>query len=65
MTEAMETMAQEQGFADRYQGAPPRVPAAVVAWLAGAAPGAVGRWNGRTLDAQRFCRDRGLLPDWP
>jgi NAD(P)-dependent dehydrogenase (short-subunit alcohol dehydrogenase family) len=62
-TEAMEQMADEQGFAGRYQGAPPGVPAAVIAWLA-RTPEAEA-WNGRTVDAQRLCAERGLLPDWP
>lgn len=63
MTEMMERNAEEQGLAGRYRGAPPRVPAAVIAWLA-TSPDAAAL-DGQTVDAQPFCKRQGLLPDWP
>lgn len=46
-----------------YPGAPPEVTAAVVAWLA-SDPEAES-WRGKCVQAQRLCRDRGLVPGWP
>jgi NAD(P)-dependent dehydrogenase (short-subunit alcohol dehydrogenase family) len=46
----------------RFQGAPPAVPAAVIAWLA-SSPEA-DEWNGKTVIAQKLALDRGLHPDW-
>jgi NAD(P)-dependent dehydrogenase (short-subunit alcohol dehydrogenase family) len=62
LTEMMELQHREQGF-EQMQGAPPRVPAAVVAWLASQPEAAA--FDGETVVAQRFCEERGLLPDWP
>jgi NAD(P)-dependent dehydrogenase (short-subunit alcohol dehydrogenase family) len=62
LTESMEEILQDQGF-DTLPGAPPAVPAAVVAWLA-TSPEA-SRWNGGTIPAQELCAERGLLPGWP
>ena len=62
VTETMELKMREQGF-DALRGAPPRVPAAVVAWLA--AETEAQELSGRTVRAQPFCKERGLLPDWP
>jgi len=68
LTERM-TLAQERlGLAGKFPGAPPSVPGAVVAWLAGG-PGGVTpdertAINGTTISAQRFARERGLHPDW-
>jgi NAD(P)-dependent dehydrogenase (short-subunit alcohol dehydrogenase family) len=45
-----------------YRGAPPSVPAAVIAWLATSAEAA--EMNGQTISAQRFALSRGLHPDW-
>jgi len=50
----------EFGFAN--QGAPPDVVGAVVAWLA-SSPEAPAL-SGRTIEAQFFCQERGLLPGW-
>jgi hypothetical protein len=50
------------GLEGRYPGAPPSVPAAVVAWLAVAPEAAL--LNGQTIKAQRFALDRQLHPDW-
>ena len=51
----------EFGFANT--GAPPDVVGAVVAWLA-TSPEAPA-FSGKTIEAQFFCHERGLLPGWP
>jgi NAD(P)-dependent dehydrogenase (short-subunit alcohol dehydrogenase family) len=62
VTEAMEVNAREHGLEGHYRGAPPSVPAAVIAWLAtDADPGEV---NGQTIRAQKAALDLGLHPDW-
>ena len=58
----MEINAGPLGLAGRYKGAPPSVPASVIAWLATAPEAA--EINGSTISAQRFARDRGLHPAW-
>jgi NAD(P)-dependent dehydrogenase (short-subunit alcohol dehydrogenase family) len=68
LTERM-TMAQERlGLAGRYPGAPPSVPASVVAWLAGGETGATAaeraELNGTTVNAQQVARRRALHADW-
>jgi NAD(P)-dependent dehydrogenase (short-subunit alcohol dehydrogenase family) len=62
LTERMEVNQREHGFEGVYRGAPPSVPASVVAWLA-TAPRDHGL-NGQTVSAQRFALERGLHPDW-
>jgi NAD(P)-dependent dehydrogenase (short-subunit alcohol dehydrogenase family) len=62
VTERMEVNAKELGLEGRYPGAPPSVPAAVIAWAA-SSPDA-GELNGTTLEAQQFAKQRGLHPDW-
>lgn len=62
VTERMEVNARALGLEGRYPGAPPSVPAAVIAWLA-TAPEA-GALNGQTISAQRFAKDRALHPRW-
>ena len=62
ITERMEVNARALGLEGRYPGAPPSVPAAVIAWLA-TSPDAA-EMNGATISAQRFARERGLHPDW-
>jgi NAD(P)-dependent dehydrogenase (short-subunit alcohol dehydrogenase family) len=62
LTERMEVNQREHGFEGVYRGAPPTVPASVVAWLA-TAPADHGL-NGQTITAQRFALERGLHPDW-
>ena len=62
ITERMEVNARALGLEGRYPGAPPSVPAVVIAWLA-ASPDAA-ELNGTTISAQRFARERGLHPDW-
>lgn len=50
------------GLEGRYLGAPPSVPASVIAWLA-TSPDARGM-NGKVVLAQRFALDNGLHEDW-
>jgi hypothetical protein len=45
------------------RGAPPEVPAAVIAWLASDPQAAA--LSGQTINAQRLCKERNLLPGWP
>ncbi len=68
LTERMVLAQERLGLAGRFPGAPPSVPGAVVAWLAGG-PGGVtpeerSALNGTTISAQRFARERGLHADW-
>lgn len=62
MTERMRANAARLGLEGRYAGAPPSVPAAVVAWLA-ASPDAVAL-NGQTVEGLRFALQHGLHADW-
>ncbi len=61
-TERQIVNASALGLEGRYPGAPPSVPAAVIAWLA-TAPEAQAL-NGQTILAQRFAREHGLHADW-
>jgi NAD(P)-dependent dehydrogenase (short-subunit alcohol dehydrogenase family) len=54
--------AADLGLEGRYPGAPPSVPAAVIAWLA-TAPDAADL-NGQTITAQKFAKDRQLHDKW-
>jgi NAD(P)-dependent dehydrogenase (short-subunit alcohol dehydrogenase family) len=63
VTERMVLQMRGAGFDERYRGAPPEVPGAVVAWLA-TDPGA-DRFLGKTVRAQKLCAERGLVPGWP
>jgi hypothetical protein len=62
VTERMAVNAQALGLEGVYPGAPPSVPAAVIAWLA-TAPDAAAL-SGHTISAQRFASERGLHPPW-
>ena len=62
VTERMEVNAKRLGLDGVYPGAPPTVPAAVVAWLA--TDPEANELNGQTLSAQKFARERALHPDW-
>jgi NAD(P)-dependent dehydrogenase (short-subunit alcohol dehydrogenase family) len=62
ITERMEVNAAALGLEGRYKGAPPTVPAAVVAWLATSPEAA--ELNGSTISAQKFARERELHADW-
>jgi NAD(P)-dependent dehydrogenase (short-subunit alcohol dehydrogenase family) len=68
LTERMVLAQERLGLSGRYPGAPPSVPGAVVAWLAGGPQGVTSAEraaiNGTTISAQRFARERGLHPDW-
>lgn len=61
-TERQVLHAAANGLAGHYRGAPPSVPAAVIAWLA-TSPEA-GALNGQTVRAQKVALERGLHPDW-
>ncbi len=62
VTERMEVNAKSLGLEGRYPGAPPSVPAAVIAWAA-SSPDA-DELNGTNLEAQQVAKHRGLHPDW-
>jgi NAD(P)-dependent dehydrogenase (short-subunit alcohol dehydrogenase family) len=62
ITEAMKFADPDGAISGRFPGAPPEVPAAVVAWLA-SDPAAV-EWNGGTVFAQKLALELGLHPDW-
>jgi len=62
VTERMEVNAKALGLEGRYPGAPPSVPAAVIAWAA-SSPDA-DELNGTTLEAQQVAKQRGLHADW-
>jgi NAD(P)-dependent dehydrogenase (short-subunit alcohol dehydrogenase family) len=62
VTERMEVNAKGLGLDGVYPGAPPSVPAAVIAWLV-TAPGAA-EMSGETISAQRFAKQRELHPAW-
>jgi NAD(P)-dependent dehydrogenase (short-subunit alcohol dehydrogenase family) len=62
VTERMEVNAKALGLEGVYPGAPPSVPASVIAWLA-TDPEAASL-SGQTISAQRFAKERGLHPPW-
>jgi len=62
VTERMEVNAKGLGLEGVYPGAPPSVPASVVAWLASSPDAA--ELNGQTISAQRFAKERDLHPRW-
>ena len=62
ITELLKARGLDESFAKQFGGAPPSVPAAVIAWLA-KAPEAV-EFNGETVSAQKFALERGLHGDW-
>jgi len=61
-TERQRVNAAALGLGGRYRGAPPSVPASVIAWLATSAEAEA--LNGQVVGAQRFALDRQLHPDW-
>jgi NAD(P)-dependent dehydrogenase (short-subunit alcohol dehydrogenase family) len=63
VTEMMRETGLAAEFEGRLKGAPPSVPAAVIAWLATDPEAAA--WNGRTVSAQELAEKRGLVPGWP
>ena len=62
VTERMEVNAKALGLDGVYPGAPPSVPASVIAWLA-TAPDAAAL-SGQTISAQRFAKEHDLHPAW-
>lgn len=62
VTERMEVNAKSLGLEGVYPGAPPTVPAAVIAWLASSPDAA--ELNGQTVSAQRFAKERDLHEPW-
>ncbi len=60
VTAMMRQSGMQAEFEGRLKGAPPSVPAAVIAWLA--TDPAAGAWNGRTVSAQKLAAERGLAP---
>jgi len=64
VTDANRALFGEDNDLDRHHGgAPPEVPAAVIAWLA-SSPEAESL-RGKTIDAQPFCKQKQLLSNWP
>ncbi|MSO79477.1 MAG: SDR family oxidoreductase [Acidimicrobiia bacterium] len=62
VTERMEMNAKNLGLEGVYPGAPPTVPASVIAWLATNADAA--ELNGQTISAQRFAKKRATHEPW-
>jgi NAD(P)-dependent dehydrogenase (short-subunit alcohol dehydrogenase family) len=62
VTERMEVNAKALGLEGVYPGAPPSVPASVIAWLA-TSPDAA-ELNGQTVSAQRFAKERNTHEPW-
>jgi NAD(P)-dependent dehydrogenase (short-subunit alcohol dehydrogenase family) len=62
VTERMAVNAKSLGLEGVYPGAPPTVPASVIAWLA-TSPDAAAL-SGQTISAQRFAKERELHPPW-
>lgn len=62
VTETLREQGRVAEFAARYGGAPPQVPAAVIAWLA--TEREAQQFHGETVFAQRLCRKLNLVPDW-
>ncbi len=64
VNERMRATAGEGQFTDAgFRGVPPEVPGAVVAWLA-TDPGA-DQYAGTLVQAQKLCRQLGLVAGWP
>jgi NAD(P)-dependent dehydrogenase (short-subunit alcohol dehydrogenase family) len=62
LTESMRIQGLDEELAKNFGGAPPEVPAAVIAWLA--TDPAAQEWHGKTLHAQEVALRRGLVVDW-
>jgi NAD(P)-dependent dehydrogenase (short-subunit alcohol dehydrogenase family) len=62
LTERQIANGEALGLKDNYRGAPPSVPASVIAWLASS--DAAAAMNGQTVIAQKFALEHSLHPDW-
>ncbi len=62
ITESLKAQGLAEVFSQRYGGAPPTVPAAVIAWLASVPESE--KYQGETIYAQRECLKRNLVPNW-
>lgn len=62
VTEAMKLNDPGGELTRRFPGAPPEVPAAVIAWLA--SDPAAAEWSGKTVLAQKLALELELHPDW-
>ena len=63
ITETLREQGMAEELAAKYGGAPPEVPAAVIAWLA-TEPAQAREFHGEMVFAQRQCRLLELLPGW-
>jgi hypothetical protein len=63
LTESMKEQGVDTALIGQYGGAPPLVPAAVIAWLL-TDPGA-SAWHGKTVHAQALAKQLALVPGWP
>lgn len=62
ITENMQEKGLVDDNAERFGGAPPTVPAAVIAWLA--SEERAKELHGETISAQHFCLKNNLVPEW-
>jgi len=63
VTEMVKATGLLEQFGPQWRGAPPEVPAAVIAWLI--CEDAAREWHGKTVSAQKLCKQLGLVPGWP
>ncbi len=63
VTEMVKATGLLEQFGPQWRGAPPEVPAAVIAWLV--CEDAAREWQGKTVSAQKLCKTLGLVPGWP
>jgi NAD(P)-dependent dehydrogenase (short-subunit alcohol dehydrogenase family) len=63
VTEMVKATGLLEQFGPQWHGAPPEVPASVIAWLV-TEPAAL-EWHGKTVSAQKLCKTLGLVPGWP
>ena len=63
VTEMVKATGLLEQFGPQWGGAPPDVPAAVIAWLVG--DDTAGKWHGKTISAQKLCKELALVPGWP
>jgi NAD(P)-dependent dehydrogenase (short-subunit alcohol dehydrogenase family) len=63
VTERMKARNSTAAYASHFRGAPPEVPGEVIGWLCDDPAGA--DFAGRTVYAQKLCKELGLVPGWP